>query len=260
MSSFAVAMRREGQGVDFDRQALAAHVGQELAARARIAPDIAHRDGEARRRTETARGDRPTSRSFSSKRIVPGRTGWRPSGLMPTRLSRGGSASRRRRASAPMKRPFSQRPWGSPTSDRLRPGRCQGDVLTVQAEAGFQPQAVAGGKPDPGDALVGEQSCGEGFGLFQRQGDLETVLAGIARSGGEPVWRGSVPCMKARRRGRARLRSARPRQPVPEGPGRRDRAGCSVQAAPTRSSSRWRWSVSALPALATTMKRSGQAA
>ena len=61
-------------------------------------------------------------------------------------------------ASAPTKRPASRTGLGDRPhqagAGRVDVGR---DVLAVQAEPGLEPQAVAGGKPDPHDAIVGEQ-------------------------------------------------------------------------------------------------------
>ncbi len=52
--------------------------------------------------------------------------------------------------------------------------------MSVQAEAGFQPQAVAGAEPDRQDGIMVEQGAGQRFGLVRRHRDLVTVFAGIA--------------------------------------------------------------------------------
>ncbi len=60
-------------------------------------------------------------------------------------------------------------------------------VLTVQAETGFKAQTVASGKTNPFDALVGKQFRCKHTRFIGWQADLETVFAGIARTGHEPA-------------------------------------------------------------------------
>ena len=43
------------------------------------------------------------------------------------------------------------------------------DVVAIEAQAGFKPQRVPRAEADGFDAVVAEQSFGEGFGVFGRR-------------------------------------------------------------------------------------------
>ena len=157
--------------------------------------DIAHGDRMPADGPKPPEVTWPAGLPASSNSGAPARTGWRPSGFRPTRFSAGPAAMIARSASAPMKRAgradfLRDRPH-QPGAGRVDVG---GDVLAVQAEAGFEPQAVAGGEPDPHDAVVGEQLRDQRARIGFRQADLETVLAGIAGAAHEPV----VPAARCR--------------------------------------------------------------
>src|SRR5690606_27916072 len=64
-----------------------------------------------------------------------------------------------------------------PGIDRRRIGI---DVLAVQAKTALEAQRVARGEARPLAACVGEQAISERRALFDRHGDLEPVLAGVA--------------------------------------------------------------------------------
>ncbi len=70
------------------------------------------------------------------------------------------------------------------------------DVVAIEAQPGLEPQAVAGAKPDRQHLAIGQQQFGERLGVRGRDGDLESVLAGIAGAGDETV----EPCDLARPR------------------------------------------------------------
>src|SRR5690606_22929126 len=61
------------------------------------------------------------------------------------------------------------------------------EVLSVQAQPGLQPEAVAGGEAGPLNALVLQKSCQHFPRVRFGQGDLETVLARIAGPAHEPA-------------------------------------------------------------------------
>ena len=56
------------------------------------------------------------------------------------------------------------------------------DVVAVEAEPGFQPQAVAGAEADRHHVRVFQQRLGEALGIRSGHRNLKTVLAGIARA------------------------------------------------------------------------------
>ena len=65
-------------------------------------------------------------------------------------------------------------------------GRCSAvDVGPVQAQAGFEPQGIAGAETDRHHGGVGEQRLGQGLGARLRHRDLEAVLARVAGAGDE---------------------------------------------------------------------------
>src|SRR5690606_22853295 len=59
------------------------------------------------------------------------------------------------------------------------------DVVAVQAEAGLQPQRIAGAEADRLDVGMRQQPFGDGPGLGRRDRDLEAVLAGVSGAGDE---------------------------------------------------------------------------
>src|SRR3546814_2053101 len=68
---------------------------------------------------------------------------------------------------------------GEATFDRRGRGV---DIVTVEAEPGFEAQGVAGAEADGFHFRLGQQPAGEVFRLISRQRDFTAILAGIARS------------------------------------------------------------------------------
>src|SRR3546814_19678977 len=71
---------------------------------------------------------------------------------------------------------------GEATFDRRGRGV---DIVTVEAEPGFEAQGVAGAEADGFHFRLGQQPAGEVFRLISRQRDFTAILAGIARAGDE---------------------------------------------------------------------------
>src|SRR5712671_2117292 len=65
-----------------------------------------------------------------------------------------------------------------PRLDRRRRGV---DVMAVEAEAGFEPQRIAGTEPNRLDLRLGEQLARDRLGPVGRRRDLVAIAAGIAR-------------------------------------------------------------------------------
>ena len=59
--------------------------------------------------------------------------------------------------------------------------------MAVKTEPGLQPQTVARAKPDRQHVAAGEQRLRQAFGMLVRNRNLETVLAGVARTRDEAV-------------------------------------------------------------------------
>ncbi len=68
----------------------------------------------------------------------------------------------------------------------------------MQAETGFKAQTVASSQADPFDALVGKQFHCKRTGFIGWNADLETILAGIARTGHEPASLGFKPAHESK--------------------------------------------------------------
>ncbi len=65
------------------------------------------------------------------------------------------------------------------------------DIGAGQAQAGFQAQGIAGAKAHRRHPRVGQQQAGEGLGGRGGHGNLEAVLAGIARTGDQGGYAGN---------------------------------------------------------------------
>ena len=57
------------------------------------------------------------------------------------------------------------------------------DVVAVEAEAGLEPQRIAGAEADRQHLRLGEERAGEGLGMVGLHRDLEAILAGVAGAG-----------------------------------------------------------------------------
>ena len=127
----------------------------------------------------------------SANSSAPSRTGARPSGFRPTRrrgapfssclricrareTAGAGAAGAAALLDRPVQRGF----------DRRRGGV---DVMAVEAEPGFQPQAVARAEPDRQHVADCRAAPRQRLGMSGRDGNLETVLAGIAGARDEAV-------------------------------------------------------------------------
>ena len=150
--------------------------------------DIAHGDRMLDRRAEPARGD-------AAGRLagLVEQRGARADRLAAVRLQadallgRPGGNDRLQRVGADEAAGFAHRLGNRPHQPGARRIDLGRDVLAMQAKPGLEAQAVAGGKPDPHDAIVGEQLADQRARVGFRQADLETVLAGIARAAHEPA-------------------------------------------------------------------------
>ena len=112
---------------------------------------------------------------------VPSRAGARPSGRMPTRLRAGPSAqlaldARGAGEAALGPPPLADRPC-QPGLDRRR--RLV-DVVAVEAEAGLEPQRIAGAEADRLCARIAGQPLPKRRRMIGMHSDLEAVLAGVA--------------------------------------------------------------------------------
>ncbi len=57
------------------------------------------------------------------------------------------------------------------------------NVVAIEAEAGFEPQRIAGAEADRLAILMGQQCLDQFLGLVGRNGDFVAILAGIAGAG-----------------------------------------------------------------------------
>ena len=119
----------------------------------------------------------PSARG-SPRRRAPARG---PAGRMPTRLRCGPSASSRRMRSAPGKPPAVAPRLGDGEGEvRLdRRGRLV-EVVAVERQPGFEPQRIARAEPDRLHLRLGEQRPRDRLRVLGGDGNLESVLAGIA--------------------------------------------------------------------------------
>ena len=228
-----------GRGATFARQRLAAHHEVQFGAgRGDLARDVAHGDRAVHGRAEAARGDDPDLAAVRrrDRRALAGRRA--AFGLEPDADPRTGPRrSRAARGPRPGSRPPAGGVSGSTRRALPRPGtwwcRCRGRRGTdPPRDEGSRARRGRSASP-PGSA---KERPPEGSGLVGLDGDLEPVLARVARSGDvaaqardlEPARRHEGQVGGIRRRGGAsRLR---PRVPgARTAPGRRRAPGSTPE-------------------------------
>ena len=181
-------------------QALAAHFRENLrAVGGKRCWQIAHRDRRIEARAEAARCDladrlagggvREQQRAFAYRRAALGpqadaaaRRAFfevRENLLRAGKTARAGAAA----AAALLHRPFQR------ALDRRRRGV---DVVAIETEPGFQPQAVARAETDRKHIRVFQQRRHQRLGLCGRNRNLKAVLAGIAGARDEAVEAGDL--------------------------------------------------------------------
>ena len=157
------------------------------------AATIAHRHGPVDRGAEGARGDCADGRpaGLAAKSSVPARIGRAAFGQEADAEAGGAVFQFVRMRSAPGNPPARRRPGGAlldrPVERGLDGAGRLVEVGAIEAEPGFEPQQVARAKADGGDAGLRKQRLGEGAAMGGGDGDLEPVLARVARAGDPEV-------------------------------------------------------------------------
>lgn len=175
--------------MNVQRNAIASHVGKNLGPdRGEILADIAHRD------RITSRGSK-AARCYDTNRVAGGidqdrigahrltAIGPEAHALAPGAL--GHLVEKRRGANETGL--FADRLGNRPGQTGIDRIDLRSDIMSMQAQPGFQPQTVARRKPNPLHPFVGKKRGDEFPRRIRWQADFETVLAGIARAAHEPA-------------------------------------------------------------------------